>query len=161
MYQLDDRFIVKADMDTVWRFFGDPQNLARITPAHLGFTVLTPSPITMQRDTVLDYTIRWAGLPVKWRTIITEWEPPRYFADLQARGPYAQWLHRHAFESSDEGVICSDRVLYKMPGGLIGRAMNALVVKRQLTNIFRFRRDQISKELGWVRELAPISIKRV
>jgi ligand-binding SRPBCC domain-containing protein len=161
MYQLDDRFIVSADLDTVWRFFADARNLARITPPWLGFTVRTAGEVVMGRDTGLDYTIKWAGLPLRWRTLITEWEPPRHFSDLQARGPYAQWLHRHAFEQTAEGVLCSDRVLYKLPGGLIGRAVNTLMVKRQLTGIFQYRRDKISAELGWVREVQPITITRV
>ena len=160
LYQLDDRFIVKADLNTVWQFFSDARNLARITPPWLAFTVTTPGEIAMQRDTVLDYTIRWAGLPIRWRTIITEWEPQRFFCDLQAKGPYAMWLHRHWFEETAEGVVCADRVLYRLPGWVVGRAMNSLMVKRQLLGIFGYRRDKISEDLGWVRELQPITITR-
>ncbi len=113
------------------------------------FTVNTPGPIDLRQDSVVDYTIRWAGLPIRWRTLMTQWQPMTAFEDMQIRGPYAVWLHQHTFAEVADGVQCSDRVIYKLPGGPIGRLMNRLTVQRQLAGIFRYRREVISRELGW------------
>ncbi len=150
-YQLTDRFIVKADPATTWKFFSDAGNLPRITPTWLSFESLTPGPIEIGLDTVLDYRIKSNGVPIRWRSLIVAWEPMRMFIDLQVRGPYAAWCHRHTFEQTPEGVECSDRVIYKLPGGPVGRVAHALMVKRQLTEIFEYRRKMITAELGWVR----------
>jgi hypothetical protein len=59
-------------------------------------------------------------------------------------------------------VDCEDRVIYKVPVPLLGRAVNALVVRRQLLDIFRYRRRVIGERLGWVRAVqADVEIKRL
>jgi ligand-binding SRPBCC domain-containing protein len=151
MFQLTDHFIVKSDLAKTWDFFSSAENLPRITPAWMGFEIKTPGPIHIQQDSILDYTIRWMGIPIGWRTRIIDWSPQRQFIDLQLRGPYTLWHHQHTFTPSDEGTICTDRVLYKIPFGPLGSVMNALMIKRQLIEVFEFRRKAISEQLGFVR----------
>ncbi len=150
-YELTDHFIVKADLDRTWDFFSAAENLPRITPAWMKFKILTPPPIVIEQDSILDYEIRWMNIPLHWRTRIIDWSPKRQFIDLQLKGPYSLWHHQHTFTPSDEGTICTDRVTYRVPVPIIGRIMNAVVVQRQLRGIFEFRRKVISDELGWVR----------
>jgi ligand-binding SRPBCC domain-containing protein len=153
-YELTDRFVVKSDAAATWAFFSTAENLPAITPPWLGFTIRSAGgPIKIERETLLDYTIKWLGVPMRWRTRIIEWDPPRSFVDLQVRGPYVLWHHQHRFEAVAEGTECSDRVIYKLPGGWLARPAHALVVRRQLMGIFRFRRKVIGERLGWVREV--------
>jgi ligand-binding SRPBCC domain-containing protein len=158
-YELTDHFEVTADVDRCWQFFGSAENLPLITPPWLKFTITMPAPLPqIGRDSVLEYTIRWMGVPVKWRTRIIDWSPPRQFIDLQIRGPYALWHHQHTFtplgpvdSNGGGGVRCFDRVIYKLPVPLIRRPVHALIVRRQLIKIFRFRRRVIGEHLGWLR----------
>ena len=152
-YQLTDRFQVSADVEKTWQFFSTAQNLSRITPPWLGFKVRTAEPITIELDTVLEYTVKALGIPVHWRTKIIELSPPRQFIDLQIKGPYSLWHHQHSFEpvAGGGGVVCSDRVIYRIPGGPIGRLLHALVIRGQLLEIFRFRRKAIAQHLGSLR----------
>lgn len=154
-HELTDHFVVASSPEKTWQFFSSAENLPRITPASLGFQILTPSPITIAGDSLLDYTIRWAGMPIRWRTRIIDWSPPNQFIDLQIRGPYTLWHHQHTFKAVADGVECTDRVIYKVPVPIVGRIVNALVVKRQLLSIFRFRRTIIGQDLGWVRAVQP------
>lgn len=147
-YELTDHFLVPATIERVWEFFSTAGNLPKITPPWLGFTITTPQPLIIQKDAVFDYTIRWMNVPVKWRTRIIEWEPPQRFVDMQERGPYGLWWHEHRFEPTGGGVLCWDRVLYRLPFGPLGRLTHAMVVRRQLIEIFRHRRDVIGRELG-------------
>ena len=154
-YELTDHFVVSATMDEAWAFFGRAENLSRITPPWLGFTLRTPSPAPIGPDAVLDHEIRWAGVPIRWRTRIIDWSPPRQFIDLQVRGPYVLWHHQHVFTGTAEGVECRDRVIYKLPLPGVGRLVHALAVRRQLLAIFQYRRQVIGRELGWVRTVQP------
>jgi hypothetical protein len=150
-YELTDAFEVAADIDRCWRFSGSAENLPRITPSWLRFTIATRPPLpAIGQDAVLDYTIRWMGVPVKWRTKIIDWSPPRQFVDLQIRGPYAMWHHQHRFEplAGAGGVRCLDRVIYQLPVPLVRRVVHSAVVRKQLLEIFRHRRKIIGQHLG-------------
>jgi ligand-binding SRPBCC domain-containing protein len=152
-YELTDHFIVAASLENTWAFFSRAENLPRITPPWLRFTNQTPEPIHIRLDSTLDYTIRWAGIPIRWRTRIIDWTPPTQFIDLQIRGPYTLWHHQHTFRPTTDGIECRDRVIYKLPGTGLSRIVHALAVKRQLLQIFGYRRTVIGQDLGWVRAI--------
>jgi ligand-binding SRPBCC domain-containing protein len=98
--------------------------------------VVTPSPIAMSEGTLIDYKLCVRGVPLKWRSRITCWEPPYRFADEQLRGPYRRWYHVHTFEADGDWTICRDEVDYSFWGGPL---VHALFVRRDLERIFTFR----------------------
>ena len=131
--------------DVVFPFFSDASNLERITPAEMGFQILTPTPIAMRAGATIDYRIRLYGLRLRWRTLISEWNPPFEFVDVQARGPYAEWIHRHRFTpTTGGGTLVDDEVHFRLPLGLLG-IVGAPLVKRQLRRIFAYRYDAITR----------------
>ena len=127
----------------VFPFFGEARNLETLTPPWLRFEVLTPAPIEMRTGTLIDYRIRLHGIPIRWRTEIVEWTPPRRFVDLQRRGPYTLWHHTHTFEERDGGTLCEDHVRYRPRGGAL---MDWLLVRRDVRRIFHYRQQRL-KEL--------------
>jgi ligand-binding SRPBCC domain-containing protein len=126
--------------EEVFGFFCDVCNLQTITPAWLDFRVLTTLPIEMKTGARIDYRLRVHGLPMRWQSEITIWEPPHRFVDEQRRGPYRLWIHEHRFESNAEGTLCKDFVRYAVPGG---RLMEWLFVRRDIERIFAFRRKKL------------------
>jgi ligand-binding SRPBCC domain-containing protein len=124
----------------VFAFFADAHNLQALTPPWVKFQVLTPGPIAMRPGALIDYRIRVHGLPIRWRTEITEWQPPRRFVDVQLRGPYTLWHHTHAFEERDGGTLCVDDVRYRPRGGAL---VNWLFVRRDVERIFAYRRERL------------------
>jgi ligand-binding SRPBCC domain-containing protein len=140
--------VAPVPLATVYRFFEDPRNLEQITPKWLNFRILDPDRLVMRAGAEIDYIIRWMGVPLKWKTNITEYQPPLRFVDEQARGPYSLWHHEHTFEETPEGVVIRDQVDYRLPLGVLGRMAHAALVKRQLLEIFRFRQSTIERILG-------------
>src|SRR4029078_11124535 len=94
---LEREQLLGGTVEELFTFFSDARNLARITPSWLGFRIRRVEPETMGAGTLLEYTIRPAGVRVRWRTRIVDWEPGRQFSDVQERGPYALWEHTHSF----------------------------------------------------------------
>jgi NADH dehydrogenase len=130
---------VPRPVDDVVRFFGDPRNLARLTPTSMGFELLTED-LEVRDGLQIRYRIRpLLGIPATWETRITEADPPRGFVDVQARGPYRLWEHRHRFEPVDGGTLVHDAIDYRLPLGPLGDVAHALIVRRQLEWIFRYR----------------------
>ena len=123
----------------VFSFFKSPENLAYITPESLDFRILTPSPVSMRVGTLIDYTIRWFGVRLRWRTLITSYEPPFSFVDEQINGPYSFWHHTHIFEECAGGTEMFDEVRYALPFGIIGEMFHGLFVRPQLEKIFDYR----------------------
>ena len=97
---------------------------------------------------MIDYQIRIAGIPQRWRTLIEGFETPRRFVDVQLRGPYALWRHTHEFSESGGYNIIRDIVEYEMPFGLLGVMVRGLLVRRLLEVIFDYRRAKIEEIFG-------------
>jgi ligand-binding SRPBCC domain-containing protein len=142
---LQSEQLVPRPRDEVFAFFARPENLGVITPPWLGFRILTPSPVPMERGALVDYVIRLGPLPLRWRTLITRHDPPRAFVDEQLQGPYSFWHHTHTFEEVDGGTLIRDRVLYVVPFGALGRVLERVLIRRQLRAIFAHRQRVISR----------------
>ena len=126
--------------EEIFPFFADAANLEKLTPPLLRFEILTPQPIRMEAGTLIDYRLRVHGVPLKWRTRISVWEPPFRFVDEQLSGPYRQWIHEHRFEEENGGTLCVDTVRYAVWGGAL---VNALVVERDVAKIFAHRNTRL------------------
>ena len=132
-----------------FEFFADAHNLERITPEFLGFSITTTGAIEMRAGALIDYRLRLRGVPLRWRTRIEVWEPPRRFVDLQLHGPYSLWEHTHTFTPDGPGaVLIGDRVRYALPLGPLGEIAHALLVRRDLERIFDHRRSTVARLLG-------------
>lgn len=135
-FTLTTKLLIPRPITDVFPFFAEATNLERLTPSFLNFKILSPQPIQMQEGLIIDYQIKLHGLPMKWQSEITVWDPPYKFIDEQRRGPYREWIHLHAFEATPSGTEVIDFVKYRVWGGsLIERAF----VRKNLTKIFSYR----------------------
>lgn len=153
--ELTAEVILPRPREEVFPFFAEAGNLEALTSPSLRFRILTPQPIEMHQGTLLDYRLRLYGLPFRWRTEITVWQPPYRFVDEQLRGPYRQWVHQHTFEEhifedGRAGTRVRDRVRYALPldgwpgTGLIHR----LFVRPKLERIFAYRQRKMEEVFG-------------
>ena len=131
--------------EEVFPFFADAGNLDRLTPPWLHFRILTPRPIEMAVGARIDYGLRLHGIPIRWRSEITAWDPPHGFVDEQRRGPYRVWIHRHRFEAHRGGTLVTDDIRYAVPGG---RLADRLFVRRDLRRIFDYRTAQLRRRFA-------------
>ena len=152
-YRLTTEIRLPTPIVEVFEFFSDAHNLEEITPPWLHFSVQTPAPIEMKRGALIDYRLRLHGIPIRWRTEITAWEPPYRFVDEQLRGPYRYWRHEHTFEEKDNETIARDQVDYSVPGGAL---IHWLLVKSDVRRIFEYRGQILARRFAQRLNVAPV-----
>ena len=117
-------------------FFANAANLQAITPPWLHFQIVGAQPAELRVGALIDYKLRVRGVPVRWRTRITAWEPPHRFVDEQIRGPYRQWIHEHTFEECGRGTRMRDTVNYAVPMDWL---LHRWFVRPDVERIFHYR----------------------
>jgi ligand-binding SRPBCC domain-containing protein len=144
LYTLKAEQWIPRPLDAVFPFFADPRNLEELTPPWLHFRILTPR-VEMRAGARMDYQLKLHGIPLKWQSEITLWEPPFRFVDRQTRGPYRLWIHEHTFQPKDGGTLMRDSLQYAVRGGaLVWR----LLVAPDLEKIFNYRRSRLELIYG-------------
>lgn len=155
VHTLDCEMLVTKSLAETFAVFEDAHNLARITPSWLSFQVTTPGLIVMRQGAEITYKIKWLGFPMRWKTFISQYEPPFLFVDEQEKGPYKLWRHRHIFRPNAEGTLVTDHVEYALPLGPLGGLAHSVMVRRQLLAIFRYRQKALQNLFGGAtREIA-------
>jgi ligand-binding SRPBCC domain-containing protein len=147
-HRLERTQVIPRPRDEVFAFFSDASNLQRITPAFVGFEVLTPGPLVIEAGTRIDYRLKLYGVPVRWETRIETFVPGVSFTDVQLSGPYRRWHHLHAFVDIPGGTRMDDTVDYELPLGVLGEIARKLFVARSLEKIFDYRAQQIGAMFG-------------
>ena len=139
---------VPAPIEEVFPFFQAPANLERLTPPLLGMRIITPEPVPMHVGVIIDYVVKIRGLPMRWTTCISEYDPPHRFVDVQLKGPYSFWHHTHEFREVDGGTEVLDTVKYMVPFGPLGSILHGLIIRRDIENIFEYRTKVLNDIYG-------------
>jgi ligand-binding SRPBCC domain-containing protein len=152
----------------VFAFFSNPENLPRIMPAETHTQIdelrlVSPpssantyaSPQTAGIGTVIVTSFRmFPFLPFRaqWIARITEFEWDHHFADVQDKGPFKSWHHRHEFltdrRDAISGTLVRDVIDYEIGFGPLGAVGNALFVERQMRGLFAQRQRVLPQLLG-------------
>jgi ligand-binding SRPBCC domain-containing protein len=141
---------IPVSLDKAWDFFSSPANLQAITPAKMGFTIISKHHgEKMYAGQIIEYKVKPVlGIPLYWMTEITQVKDKEYFIDEQRFGPYSLWHHQHHFKAIEGGVEMTDIIHYKNPMWLLGDIANSLFVKKQLAGIFDYRYKKVEELFG-------------
>ncbi len=157
----------------VFSFFSNPENLPRIMPSasgtrltHLARVAPPGGPSGESNDKAAGVGSRiftsfriFPGLPFRaeWIARITEFEWNHHFADVQEKGPFKTWHHRHEFRSSprsnsdgtiQDGTTIRDVIDYEVGFGILGTIGNVLFVQHQMSNTFAERQRKLPELLS-------------
>lgn len=138
-----EQFIPKPAAE-LFTFFSEAKNLEEITPSMLNFKIVSMSTPQIQKNTEINYKLKVHGVPIKWTTDISVWDPPRLFVDNQRSGPYRVWVHEHRFEEVSGGTLMKDWVRFELPMGKIGALAGFHQVQKDIESIFKHRRQVIA-----------------
>jgi ligand-binding SRPBCC domain-containing protein len=143
-YLLERNQLLPRPVGEIFQFFSRPENLQQITPSWLNFRMVD-TPENLQIGSLIRYRLSWHGIPIRWMTEISEWDPPHKFSDHALSGPYALWNHEHIFSAAEGGTTMQDRVTYALPLAWCGQFAHWLIVKRDVEELFDFRADAMRR----------------
>ncbi len=102
-------------------------------------------------------TIRMAAgpLPITWVAEHRNVEAGRGFDDVQVRGPFAAWEHRHRMEAggSPSESVMNDAIRFELPFGPLG-ALGEPFARRELDRQFAYRHRTLQGDLALHARLA-------
>lgn len=162
---------VPVPLERVFLFFANPANLPRIMPPQTGTELvalkLVPPPGIAAEPAAITDNAPLAGagseivtsfrlapyLPFRaqWIALITEFEWNHHFADVQKKGPFKSFHHRH--ELSEEarngvrGTVVRDVIEYDLGFGWLGKLAQRFFVSHQLHETFEYRQKALEKLL--------------
>jgi len=149
LYQLHAKQALPIGKDKAWDFLSNPKNLKVITPEHMGFKITSGAVRPMYQGQIIQYKVNpFPGISTKWVSEITHVKEGEYFVDEQRFGPYALWHHKHFITEIKNGVEMEDLIDYKIPFGILGQAVHPFLVKKQLSQIFRYREAKLEELFG-------------
>ena len=140
-YQYKAEQFIPIELEHAWDFFFILKNLSTLTPKEMDFTVLTDLPEAIYENMIINYTVSpLFGIRLKWQTKIIEVEYKKHFTDIQSKGPFKLWKHKHAFEAVEGGVLMNDTVDYQKPLGVLETLDHSILVKKRIEGIFTYRK---------------------
>lgn len=149
-YQFIKTQKLPSTVNEVWEFISSPSNLKEITPEHMGFIITSKNgDEKMYPGMIITYKVSpILGIKLNWMTEITQVKEHEFFIDEQRIGPYSMWHHQHKIKVIEGGVLMTDIITYKPPMGILGVFANSIFIKKQLEEIFDYRKTALEKRFG-------------
>ena len=136
--------VINHPKQIVFDFFSNAKNLEHITPPFLNFKIEKQSTPSIQKNTIFDYKLKIHGIPIRWKSKITEWNPIHEFVDVQLKGPYKVWHHTHRFSEYQGGTLIEDEIYYAVSKYSFINWIVRPFIKRDVHNIFNYRKKCIT-----------------
>ncbi len=150
IYTIRTSQLIPTSVTEVWDFISSPKNLQHITPAYMGFQIITdPLPQKIYPGMIIQYKVSpLLKIKLNWVTEITQLKDKECFIDEQRSGPYSIWHHQHHLIETKVGTLMNDIVTYQPPMKILGTLAHSLFIKKQLKEIFDYRKMAIEKRFG-------------
>jgi ligand-binding SRPBCC domain-containing protein len=133
--------VIRASPERVFEFHEQPDVLSLLMPPWESARVIQAAKISDVGAQAIIETRIFGPVKMRWVAQHTLYQPPSLFEDVQVKGPFRSWRHRHIVEPHAEGAILRDEIDYEPPLGLLGRAIAPLLVQKRLHKLFNYRHD--------------------
>ena len=133
--------VIRARPERVFAFHEQVQVLSLLIPPWESARVIQPAKISEVGTQAIIETKILGPIKVRWVAEHTVYDPPHVFEDVQVKGPFRSWRHRHLVDPHEDGAVLRDEIDYEPPLGFIGRAVAPLLIQRRLERLFAYRHE--------------------
>jgi ligand-binding SRPBCC domain-containing protein len=131
--------LIRAPPGRVFAFHELPDALARLTPPWESSRVVQAARISEVGSEAIVETRILGVIPARWVARHTVYDPPRMFEDVQVKGPFRFWRHRHLIKPHTDGAILRDEIEYEPPFSILGQLVEPFLITPRLTKLFDYR----------------------
>lgn len=130
--------LIHATPGRVFAFHEQPDALKLLTPPWESSRVIQAARISDIGSRAIIETSLF-GLRVQWIAEHRAYDPPHEFEDIQIKGPFRRWRHRHLVAPHPDGATLRDEIDYVPPFWFFGRAVAPFLIEPRLRKLFDYR----------------------
>lgn len=139
--RFEKQSVIKASPRRVFEFHEQPDVLSLLTPPSENARVIQSAKISEVGTQAIIETRILGPIKTRWVAEHTVYDPPHMFEDIQVKGPFRSWRHRHVVEPNADGAILRDEIDYEPPLGLLGRLLAPVLIQKRLQKLFDYRHE--------------------
>jgi ligand-binding SRPBCC domain-containing protein len=133
--------VIRASPERVFAFHEQSNVLTLLVPPWERARVVQTAKISEVGTQAIIETRVFGPITTRWIAQHTLYDPPNVFEDVQIKGPFRNWRHRHTVKPHAEGAVLRDEVDYEPPLGFLGRALAPLLLEKRLQRLFDYRHE--------------------
>ena len=131
--------LIHCDPERVFAFHLLPDAFERLIPPWEKVDIIQKADISkIGSRTIVDTRIL-GPIKKRWIAEHTAFDPPRSFEDVQVKGPFRKWKHRHIVEPHPEGAVLRDEIEFEPPLQIFGPLAMPLAILPRLEKMFDHR----------------------
>lgn len=137
--------LIHATAERVFAFHEQANALELLLPPWETATVIQAARISAVGSRAIIDTSILGPVKVRWIAEHTRYEPPHFFEDVQIKGPFRSWRHRHVIREHPDGATLRDEIEYDLPLGPLGKLVAPWLVEPRLRRLFEYRHQVTRK----------------
>ncbi len=134
---------IRADIQEVFDFLANPQNISLVWPKELSIRFLQV-PERLENGSEFSFQTTLLGQKFTWKFHITSFNSINEFTDEAVESPFKKWSHRHRLKKSNGTTIMDDEIEFETPLGPIGD----FIVRRIVWRIMDYRNASFRRVFG-------------
>jgi ligand-binding SRPBCC domain-containing protein len=139
--RFEKQSFIRASTQRVFEFHEQPNVLTLLTPPSEKACVIQSAKISEVGSQAMVETRILGPIKATWVAEHTLYDPPYMFEDIQIKGPFRSWRHRHMVEAHSDGAILRDEIDYEPPLGFLGRLLAPILIQKRLQKLFDYRHE--------------------
>ena len=143
MIYFEKSTILPVKASELYRWHMRPEAFETLTPPWEPVKVLQ-RPLVLEEGSELHLQVPLGPLRILWIARHIHIQPGRRFDDIQVKGPFGSWHHKHLFEPVGEDATCMrDSIECSLPAGSLLDGLLGWTVRKKLQRMFDYRHQQL------------------
>ncbi len=138
LHQFSHQSIIPSPLDRVRSFHESPEAFELLVPPPMKAEVIRDDRNSLTEGEI-EFALRLGPVSIPWLARHEAGPTPNSFTDRMVRGPMAEWVHEHIFESYEGGTQLTDHISFTYPSGLRGLASHLFINRLALKILFIYR----------------------